>query len=101
MEKATNSPAVGAAPPPTTRPPRQLLVLTALLERPGGASMNELMIATGWEAAWVRGAIFGALKKTRGLSVMSERTRGGRIYRIGAPGPARRAFSAKAHRSYG
>ena len=59
-----------------------LETLTQLLRRPGGAELTELMIATGWEARWVRGALFGALKRQRGLTVLSQKTRAGRRYRL-------------------
>jgi hypothetical protein len=57
--------------------------LIDLLSRPSGASIPELVKATGWQAHSVRGAISGALKKKLGLAVVSEKTEsGGRRYRI-------------------
>jgi hypothetical protein len=42
-----------------------------------------LIKATGWRAHTVRGAISEALKKKRGLEVMSEKDEGGeRVYRM-------------------
>lgn len=58
--------------------------ITELLQRTGGASLNELCAATGWQAHSVRGAIAGALKK-KGHSITSERINGARRYRIGSP----------------
>ena len=43
----------------------------ALLERPEGASLKELVAATGWQAHSVRGFISGSLKKKMGLKVES------------------------------
>ena len=43
-----------------------------------------MMAATGWQAHSVRGAISGAIKKKLGLDVRSEKTEGGRVYRIAA-----------------
>ncbi|MCK4862614.1 MAG: DUF3489 domain-containing protein [Rhodobacteraceae bacterium] len=58
--------------------------LIALLEAPTGASLDEIVAATGWQAHTVRGAISGTLKKKLGLAVISEKIEGrGRIYRIG------------------
>ena len=58
--------------------------LIALLETPTGASLDEIVAATGWQAHTVRGAISGTLKKKLGLNVISEKIEGrGRIYRIG------------------
>lgn len=59
--------------------------LIALLKRPEGASIAEIMEATNWQAHSVRGFISGSLKKARGLDVTSEKveTRG-RIYKLPA-----------------
>ena len=54
-----------------------------LLRRPDGATIAQIMAATGWRAHTVRGLFAGALKKRRGLAVTSEKPQGGeRIYRI-------------------
>lgn len=45
--------------------------ILALLKRPGGASLQQLQKATGWQAHSVRGFLSGALKKTMGLHVDS------------------------------
>lgn len=57
--------------------------LIALLKRPEGASIVEIMAATNWQAHSVRGFISGSLKKTLGLDVTSEKSETrGRIYRL-------------------
>jgi hypothetical protein len=56
--------------------------LVALLQRPEGARLEEMQAATGWQAHSVRGAISGSIKKKLGLSVTSEKSDGGRAYRI-------------------
>jgi hypothetical protein len=57
--------------------------LIAMLRRPEGASIAEIMAATGWQAHSCRGAIAGGLKKKLGLAVASEKVTGrGRIYRL-------------------
>jgi hypothetical protein len=57
--------------------------LIAMLKRPEGAGIAEIMEATGWLAHTIRGAIAGALKKNLGLTVASEKVDGrGRVYRI-------------------
>lgn len=57
--------------------------LIEMLRAPNGATIEEVMSATGWLSHTVRGAIAGALKKKLGLKVASEKTEGrGRIYRI-------------------
>ena len=53
------------------------------LRRPKGASIAEMMKATGWQAHSVRGVMSGALKKKLGLAIVSEKNDGGeRRYRI-------------------
>ncbi|OUS07868.1 hypothetical protein A9Q96_04835 [Rhodobacterales bacterium 52_120_T64] len=57
--------------------------LIDLIETPTGASLDEIVAATGWQAHTVRGAISGTLKKKLGLVVVSEKVDGrGRVYRI-------------------
>ena len=74
--------------PSPEAPTGKLGLLIALLRRPEGARIEELTAATGWQAHSVRGAMSGALKKARGFAVLSEKTDGGRVYRItAAPTP--------------
>lgn len=59
-------------------------LLISLLQAPEGASIDEIMAATGWQAHTVRGAISGGLKKKHGLAVTSVKMDGrGRVYRLG------------------
>ena len=61
----------------------KLAILIGLLRRPAGATIPDMMEATGWQAHSVRGAISGALKKKLGLEVSSEATTDrGRVYRV-------------------
>ena len=57
--------------------------IIALLQRPEGASISEIVDVTGWAAHSARGMISGALKKKLGLEVSttSDEQRG-RIYHI-------------------
>jgi hypothetical protein len=65
------------------RPGTKLAMVVALLSRGDGATIDEIVKATGWQAHSVRGAISGALKKKLGLTVTSEKIDGrGRVYRI-------------------
>jgi hypothetical protein len=53
-----------------------------MLERPEGATIEQIVAATGWQPHTVRGAFAGALKKRLGLTVTSEKVEGrGRVYR--------------------
>ena len=53
-----------------------------LLKRSGGASLKELMKATGWQAHSVRGFLSGALGKKMGLTVSSTKTGKDRHYSV-------------------
>jgi hypothetical protein len=60
-------------------------LLIALLRRPEGATIAQVIEATGWQPHTVRGSISGALKKKRGLEVTSVKSETGeRVYRIAA-----------------
>ena len=67
-----------AQPPATTKLDR----LAALLAQRDGASIAEMMSATGWQAHSVRGALAGSLKR-RGLAITSGKIDGVRRYRSG------------------
>ncbi len=55
----------------------------ALLEKPKGATLAELMKATGWQAHSVRGFLSGTLRKKMGLRIESaKRGHGERAYSI-------------------
>lgn len=68
---------------PTARQNKTDTLIT-LLARPGGATLDELTRATGWQPHSVRGAMAGTLKR-KGHVVTAERTDGVRRYRIEAP----------------
>lgn len=68
----------------TPKPPSKLDQLAAFLTRAAGATIAEMMAATGWQAHSVRGALAGALTKTRGLTITSQKAEGVRTYRAGA-----------------
>lgn len=84
IEQCPTSPA--AEPPPSEAevgaPKGKIGAVVALLKRPEGATLDEMMRATGWRAHSVRGAISGSIKKAMGLGVLSEKIDGVRVYRI-------------------
>ena len=53
-----------------------------LLKRSGGASLKELLKATGWQAHSVRGFLSGTLGKKMGLSVSSTKAGEDRRYSV-------------------
>lgn len=84
---ATNAPAVKTTAAPTktprTRENSKQAQMIELLKRPDGATLNQLVEVTGWQAHTVRGAMAGALKKKLSLNIASEKTDGQeRKYRI-------------------
>lgn len=80
--RAAQPPALTPQAAGPTQPTGKTQALVALLRRPEGASIEELMAATGWQAHSVRGALSGAIKKKLGLAVASEAKDGVRVYRI-------------------
>lgn len=54
-----------------------------MLQRPEGATIAQICMATGWQAHTVRGTFAGAFKKKLGLTIVSDKAPGGeRVYRI-------------------
>ena len=68
---------------PTPRAGTKQAMLIDLLRTPDGATMDEIVAATGWLAHTARGAMSGALGKKLGLVVTSEKDAArGRVYRL-------------------
>ena len=66
-----------------TREGTKQSLMIGLLRRPGGATLAEIVEATGWQTHTVRGAMAGALKKKLGLTITSENDETkGRVYRV-------------------
>jgi hypothetical protein len=69
----------------TPREGTKQATLIAMLRAPDGATIEEIMAATGWQSHTVRGAMAGALKKKLGLEVTSEKVENrGRVYKLPA-----------------
>ena len=67
---------------PAARPGSKKSIVLDLIRRSCGASLQEIMAATQWQAHSVRGFISGALTKKMGLAVESfKRENGERAYR--------------------
>ena len=85
--KATPVPAAKvkskAAVVPVTEPASKLETIVTLLKRPKGATMEEMMEATGWQRHSVHCTLSGTIKKKRGLPLITEFGERGRSYRIG------------------
>lgn len=76
--------ALEALPAAGTRSKSKLAQVLVLLKRPAGASLEQLMAATGWQAHSVRGVLSGAIKKRMGLNLTSAKEGDKRIYRVAA-----------------
>ena len=80
--EGTPTAATAAGKPRKTRAGTKQAAIIAMLQRPEGATIDEIRHETGWQAHTVRGAISGALKKKLGLAIVSEKVDGrGRVYR--------------------
>jgi hypothetical protein len=75
--------AKGGDKPAVARDGSKKAEVLGLLQRKGGATLAQIMKATGWQAHSVRGFISGALGKKMGLTVNSVRREDGeRAYSI-------------------
>lgn len=81
--RMAREPEAAIATPPQAKAPIKLDRVAALLQRSEGASIAEIMAATGWQQHSVRGAMAGALKK-RGHVITSDKVDGTRRYRAAA-----------------
>lgn len=70
--------------PPIQRAGTKQAMLIAMLQASTGATMEEIVAATGWQAHSARGAMSGALgKKLRLIVTSAKEADRGRVYRIG------------------
>ena len=68
---------------PRTRENSKQATVIQMLQRPEGATVQQICETTGWQAHTVRGTFAGAFKKKLGLTIVSDKPQGGeRIYRI-------------------
>jgi hypothetical protein len=56
--------------------------LVAMLQRPAGASLDDLVEATGWQRHSVRGALSGVVHKKMGFTIRTSREGDRLVYRI-------------------
>jgi len=86
---AKSTAVVSSPPRPAGRPSSKMQACLDLLVRQKGATLVELMAASGWQAHSVRGFLSGTVKKKLGLALTSTRDDGCvRHYRV--PGAAGR-----------
>ena len=86
-------PALGLAVPPAsiepikaaprTRENTKQAQIIAMLQRPEGATISQIIEATGWQPHTVRATFAGAFKKKLGLTLSSSKDEHGqRVYRV-------------------
>jgi Protein of unknown function (DUF3489) len=80
--------AIGALPDPdqpsdTKRPSKEAVI--AMLQRPEGATVDQVASVMGWQRHTVRGLFSGTLKKKLVLTLGSATEERGRVYRIATP----------------
>lgn len=74
---------VGVEGKPRTRDNSKQATVIQMLQRPEGATVQQICETTGWQAHTVRGTFAGAFKKKLGLTIVSDKPQGGeRVYRI-------------------
>ena len=68
---------------PRTRENTKQAQIIAMLQRPEGATISQIVEVTGWQPHTVRGTFAGAFKKKLGLTLSSSKDEHGqRVYRI-------------------
>jgi hypothetical protein len=77
--------AIESLPDPDAKRPSKQDEVIAMLRRPEGATVDEVVNATGWQRHTVRGVFSGTLKKKLGLTLASAKEERGRVYRVAEP----------------
>jgi hypothetical protein len=68
--------------PPTARRESKKAHIVTMLRAPGGATIESMARAAGWQPHSVRGFLAGVVRKKLGLTLVSAAGENGRIYRI-------------------
>jgi hypothetical protein len=84
--KSITKPAAHQRPRPASQPTarrtsKQALII-AMLQTPGGATIESMERAAKWQAHSVRGFLAGVVRKKLGLTLVSADGKNGRVYQI-------------------
>ncbi|MEO0399971.1 MAG: DUF3489 domain-containing protein [Pseudomonadota bacterium] len=66
----------------TRKPKTKQATMLALLRRKSGASLDDLMTASGWQAHSIRGFLSGTVKKKMQLPLQARAVNGVRKYSV-------------------
>jgi len=82
-KKKERKPASAPAKKPASARLTKFDEVVELMRRDGGATLAEIMKATGWQAHSVRGFIAGTLKKKGMVAASAKNEAGERVYSLG------------------
>lgn len=77
--------AANADNPPVEKETKAATIIKLLINAEG-ATLEQMMAATGWQKHSVRGFMAGTLKKKHGLTVLTTKVDGSRTYRVESAG---------------
>ena len=72
----------GSAAQPTARRESKKAHIIAMLQAPGGVTIEAMARATNWQPHSIRGFLAGVVRKKLGLTLVSANAENGRVYRI-------------------
>ncbi|WP_292962141.1 DUF3489 domain-containing protein [Nitrobacter sp.] len=82
VDKISSAPARSLDRPVTHRAGSKQARVIEMLMKPEGTTINDIMKATDWQQHSVRGFFAGVIRKKLKLTLISEATEAGRIYKV-------------------